>query len=351
MAFQRPTLDQLIDRIQTDFISRLALVGAILRRSMVYVLSRVLAGAVHMLYGNLQFLSQQMFPDKSDLSYLIRQASIFGLAPLAPAFAHGTLTVTGTNGTTVPAGSLLRRSDGAEYVIDSDVTISSGTASPTVTAVVAGSLGTLTVSDVYSFESPIAGVNSTATVASSDIAGTDAETTDAFRARLLFRMQNPPQGGNAADYVRWAKQVAGVTRAWCYPRELGAGTVVVRFMRDNDGGSGIPTGGEVTAVQNYIDALAPVTAVVTVAAPIANVQPFTLHISPDNSTTRAAVQAELADLILRLGQPGGTIPLAQVETSVGNALGENGNFSISVPSGDITNATGYITTLGTVTFT
>lgn len=348
MAFQRPTLAQLVDRIQSDFISRLTLIGAVLRRSMVYVLSRVLAGAAHMLHGHLQYLSKQLFPDLSDFPYLLRQASIFGLAPNAPTFAHATATCTGTNGTIIPATSVLVRADGVEYTVDIDATISTGTATIAVTASLAGAAGTLSPGVVLGFESPIAGVNSSAIVATSVSGGNDQEAVSSFRTRVLERMRNPPQGGDATDYKAWAKQVAGVTRAWCYPLELGAGTVTVRFMRDND--DGIPSVGEVAAVQAYINALAPVTAVVTVVAPIAAVQNFSLHISPGDSATQAAVAAELADLILR-GAPGGTIPLSQVETAVGNGVGEGGDFTIATPSADIVRTTGYITTLGTVTFT
>ena len=54
MSFERPTLPDLVSRIQTDFVSRLALTGAVLRRSVVTVLARVLAGAAHMLHGHLE---------------------------------------------------------------------------------------------------------------------------------------------------------------------------------------------------------------------------------------------------------------------------------------------------------
>lgn len=350
-SFTRPTLAQLVDRIQSDFISRLSLTGALLRRSMVYVLSRVLAGIAHMLYGAIDYLSRQIFPDQSDMPYLIRQGATFGLAPNAPTFARGTVTITGTNSTVIPGTTtILVRADGAEYTVDTDVTISSGTAIADVTASVAGSDGTLDIGVTLSFQSPIAGANSPATVASSTNDGTDAETADEFRVRVMSRMQNPPQGGASADYVAWAKQVPGVTRAWCYPLELGPGTTTVRFVRDDDISGPIPDPGGVTTVQDWIDPLAPVTADVTVVAPIANVQNFSLHIAPDNADTEAAVTAELQDLILRLAEPGATIPLSEVETAVGNAVGVT-DFAIATPSADITNATGHMTTMGTVAFT
>lgn len=349
MAFQRPTLPELVDRIQSDFISRLTLVGAVLRRAMVYVLSRVLAGAAHLLHGHLEYLGKQLFPDLSDRPFLIRQASAFGMTPNAPGFAKATVGLTGTNGSVVPVDTVLVRADGANYTVDADVTISGGVATAAVTAELAGADSTLTAGVVLSFQSPIAGVNATGTVASSTVDGSDVEDTEAFRSRFLDRLRSPPHGGNDADYVAWAKEVSGVTRAWCYPQELGPGTVTVRFMRDNDAGGAIPDTGEVAAVQSYIDALRPVTATLTVVAPVANPVAYTVSITPDTADTRAAVTAELDDMHLRLAQPGGTLRLSSIETAIGTAAGIT-NFVLTLPAADVTNSTGYIPTRGAVTF-
>ena len=79
-------------------------------------------------------------------------------------------------------------------------------------------------------------VNSTATVTSGGLVdGVDEESTDALGARLALRLQQPPEGGADHDYEAWALGVTGVTRVWVYRHELGLGTVVVRFVRDNDG--------------------------------------------------------------------------------------------------------------------
>ena len=63
--------------------------------------------------------------------------------------------------------------------------------------------------------------------------GTDEETDEELRARVLRRIRQPPMGGDAYDYVAWALAVPGVTRAWCSPLEMGIGTVTVRFMMDD----------------------------------------------------------------------------------------------------------------------
>jgi uncharacterized phage protein gp47/JayE len=175
--------------------------------------------------------------------------------------------------------------------------------------------------------------------------GYDAETDNALRARFLNRIQNPPQGGAKSDYVTWALQVAGVTRAWCYPQELGSGTVTVRFVRDGDVGI-FPNSGAVTTVQDYINALRPVTATLTVVSPIAAPLNFALSVTPNTTAVQNAVIAELNSLLTREAVPGGTIPLAHIRTAIGVAAGET-NYVLTSPAADVVNATGYMTSLGT----
>lgn len=349
MAFERPTLGELVDRIQEDFVSRLSLVGAVLRRSVVYALSRVLAGAAHMLHGHLEYLSRQLFPATSDREYLLRQAGAYGLAPTAATYATGTATATGTNGTVIPAGTVLLRSDGAEYTVDADVTISGGTATLALTAELAGADGTLTAGVVLTFESPVSGANSTAAVASSTVDGTDEETTEDFRARFEERLQEPPQGGAEADYSIWSKEVAGVTRVWVDGGGLGPGTVVVRFVRDNDVGSIIPSAGEVAVVQAYLDERRPVTAAVTVVAPIETPLDLTLAVVPDTTAVREAVEAELEDLLLREAEPGATLLLSAIRTAIGTAAGLE-DYTLTSPAADVTHTTGQLPVLGTITW-
>ena len=349
MAFSRPTLTELVDRVQQDLVSRLALVAPILRRSMVYILARVVAGAAHMLHGHLEFLSRQVFPDFSEGEFLARHAALFGLARKAAQFASGPVTLTGSNGSTVGLGVILIRSDGAKFETVDEATISGGTATITVMAQLAGSAGSTDAGVALTFESPIAGVSSSATVATGGLAnGSEEETDAALRARLLERMRTPPHGGAAADYVAWALEVQGVTRAWVYPLEGGPGTVTVRFVRDDDA-TIIPDAGEVTAVQAHIDQVAPVTAAVTVAAPAAVPINYTISVTPDTPSVRAAVEAELVDLLRRDAKPGGAIMRSQIDVAIGVAEGVK-DFTVTVPAGDVTHTSGQIATHGVITW-
>lgn len=349
MAFTRPTLTALVDRIQQDFVSRLDLVAPILRRAMAYVLSRVVAGAAHLLHGHLEFLSRQTFPDLSEGAFLVRQAAMFGLSRKEATFATGDVDVTGTDGSAIPLGSILLRSDGAQYETATEATIAAGVATVTVFAVLAGAAGAAAATTPLTFESPIAGITSEAVVAAGGLVdGADEETDASLRARLLERMQSPPHGGAAADYLAWAKELPGVTRSWVYPLELGAGTVVVRFVRDDDA-SIIPDAGEVAVVQAYIDERAPATATVTVSAPVAVDLDYTISVTPDTAATRASVESELVDLLRRTAKPGGAILLSQIRVAIGVAEGVT-DFTVTSPAGDVLHATGELAVHGAVSW-
>ncbi len=347
MAFSRPTLLELVTRIKSDFVSRLELQGAVLRRSMVEIVSRVEAGAAHMLHGHLEYLSKQLFGDQSDDPYLVRQAGLFGVSKNAPSYAQVSVTLTGTNGSIIPATStVLTRSDGVQYTVDAEVTIASGTAVADVTAVLAGANGSLTAGVQLSFQSPISGVDSTATVLAVLQDGADLEGTESLRSRFLARLADPPEGGTVADYIGWALSVAGVTRAWVTPLELGPGTVVVRFARDNDP-SPIPDSGEVATVQAYLDTVAPAHAAVTAFAPVDYGIDFELSITPNTSVTRAAVIAELNDVIIRTGRPGGTQLRSAFTTAIGNTTGIT-DYNLVEPAGDTSLSTNQLPSFGSI---
>lgn len=350
MPFQRPELATLISRAQADIESRLPGADARLRRTLLGVLARIHAGSVHALYGYLDWLAKQLMVDTAEVEHLERWASIWGVARKAAAQASGDVTFTGTDGVTIPAATVLARADGVEYATDADVTIAGGTATAAVTAAEGGADGNADAASSLSLVSPIAGVNSAATVAAGGLTGgTDTEADEDLRTRVLRRIQQPPHGGADFDYVAWALEVAGVTRAWVYPAELGLGTVTVRFMMDDTYADGIPQAADVTAVQDYIDALRPVTAALTVVAPVAVALDLTIALEPNTATVQAAVQAELEDLLQREAEPGATILLSHLREAISIAAGETDHDLVS-PAADVTHSTGEIPVLGTITW-
>ena len=233
MPFTRPTLPELIDRVEGDIKGPLGIV-TVLRRSFIGVISRALAGLAHLLFGFLKFIEKNAFPDTAETEFLDRWAGIWGVNRLVATFAQFQLDVTGTTGTTIPAGTVYQRDDGAEYTVDSEVTLAGGAGTLDLTAVVAGQVGNLEVSDALSIQSPIAGLNSEGTVSAITTDAEDAENDDSLRERLIDRIQNPPSGGAANDYIQWARAGPGVTRAWVLPQNLGPGAVGVSFFEESE---------------------------------------------------------------------------------------------------------------------
>lgn len=345
--YDRPTLSQLMDRVRGDVLTRMA-ADDLLRRSDAEIQARVQALAMHAMYGFVAWVRDQMFTDTCDDDELPRKASFWKVPRKAEQRASGEVAVNAAAGALIPAGSAWRALDGWEYVARDDVLADiGGQVTVTVDAAVAGAGGNRTAGQQLLLMQPIDGVQTVATVVALG-GGADLEAAADWRARILFAQRNPPAGGNKADYERWALEVPGVTRAWAYPLEMGLGTIVVRFVRDNDT-SLIPDANAVAAVQAHIETKKPDPAVLAVVAPIAVPVDYTIRAEPNTAVVRAAITAELDDLHRREAVPGGKLLLSHIRESVSRAEGET-DSTVSVPATDLQAATGEIFTRGTITW-
>ncbi len=359
MTFSRPTLETLIDRIQSDFNTRVPGGDSRLRRNFIYVLSRGCAGLVHGLYGFLAWIAKQIFPDQAEEESLARWCAIYKIPRQAATNATRTVGLVGTIGFIVQSGTTLRTANEIEFVTTEGVTIGGGgTASVPVEAVVAGTDANVIVGTKVYFVEPIDGIQSEAVVETELVDGVDLEDVESWRERLLARYRQPPMGGAEYDYIAWARSIAGVTRAWVYPGEMGVNHVTVRFMTDNLTDDGIPEAGKVTEVFNYISLpnVKPVTAILHVEAPEAAPLDFDITLKKADGThetdpdIRAEVEAELRDLIYRDAEPGGPIKLSRINEAISIAAGEY-DHELNDPTADVTNATGDISTMGDIVWT
>lgn len=347
MPFDRPTLPQIVDRIGADQESRLPGTDARLRRQALGVFARVLAGVAHGLHGHLAWLADQILPDTASAEILARHAAVWGVLRKAAAAATGQVIFAGQDGAVVPAGALLQRADGAEYATTGEAAISGAGAVVAVAAQQAGAAGNYAAGGLLSLVTPIPGVAGTATVATGGLGGgADTEGDDSLRQRLLARIQSPPHGGSAADYARWALEVPGVTRAWVYPGWLGIGTVGVAIVND-DTEEVVADQATVEACQEHIDAERPVTADVLVFAPVAVPLDLEVTVTPDTPSVRAAVEAELRDLLRREAVPGGTIYLSRINEAISLAAGEQDHVLIS-PVANVEHGPGEIAVFGEI---
>lgn len=177
----------------------------------------------------------------------------------------------------------------------------------------------------------------------------DIEDDESLRSRLLYRISNPPKAGTKTDYVAWAQEVSGVTRAWCYPLELGPSHVTVRFMTDGATDDGIPSEVMVQRVQEHIETLMPVTTILTVVAPEAKPLDMTLDIRLTILETRTKIASAVRQIIQIEAEPATEVLLTSLNRAVAS-VEEVTSFRILSPTDDVKAATGEILVPGTISY-
>jgi uncharacterized phage protein gp47/JayE len=348
MALQLPDFDALRERYLQEVRNQqpLAAVGA---DSDHFVRASGVAAAIESLHHHVWWLARQLFPDTSDADILDRQASLYGLARKPASVASGSVTITGTAGTAVSAGIVLQAASGQQYEVTQDAAVGGGgTVDVAAWALAAGTAGNLAPAAALSITPPIAGL-SAAVVVTMD-GGEEAETDEALRARVLEIMRNAPAGGNAADYRRWALEVAGVARAFVYAGRRGLGTVDVAIMAP----SGLPSAGLISTVDDYVQARRPVTADVLVLQPELVTVDVTATVILSGATladAQAAAAVAIQAYVDTLA-PGDTLYRSRLIAAIQDVPGVV-TVSLTTPAADVTTSISppdlELASLGTVT--
>lgn len=246
-----------------------------------WIRGHVTAGVAAGVRADIERDALDAFPQSARREALLRaKFAYFNNSAFDPAtVASGPAQVTGTNGTLLPAGTQATHlPSGNTYATTADVTISSGTATPTWQSITAGQSQNLAIGAILTISSPPAGINSTATVLTPGIAdGTNEEDESRLATRLLNRMQSSARGGNDADHIAWAFEVTGVTGAAVvrYPNGFGSVAVIITSGTTDidtalDNGDPItftPSSDLITAVQDHIESVDPATEGVFVYGP------------------------------------------------------------------------------------
>ena len=317
MPFALKTLDGWRQQSRDYVVAKLPPRAVLLPNSPLRVASDNQSGLAfdNMLY--LEWLSKQLLADTAEKEWLDRHAAIWlpNNGRKSASFSVGSATITGINGSILPSGAIFsaNAADGTPLRFQTTVacTVGVGATSVSVVALTEGAAGNLTAGSSLSLTAgpPGGGVNATAIVVSLT-GGNDAEIDDQLRVRVLQRIQKPPMGGDADDYVAWALQVPGVTRAWCSPLEMGVGTVTVRFMMDvlrattNPSTDGFPLSGDLATVLAYLNTKRPVAVRdFFVPAPVPEAINYTVHLIPDTTALRSASEASVAAMLMIAGAP------------------------------------------------
>jgi uncharacterized phage protein gp47/JayE len=369
MPFARPTLtalrNQAIEDITTSGVPGL---NGLLRNAVLPVLAWVMAGFTYSLYGFLDWIALQGVPFTATDEYLYAWGALIGVFPKDSTPAIGQAQFTGTPGKVVHTGSTLSRQDGTPYTATADAAVDgSGNVLVPIIAAVNGAATDCPAGTAISLDTPPAGVNAGGFTVGPTQGGTDQETQDEFRTRMLARYAAPPQGGAESDYIGWATSVPGCTRAWILPGGYGAGSVVVYPMFDdaNAATGGFPIGtdgaaseeprapaatGDQLAVAEFIWPVQPVTALVYVAAPVA--APIAIDIiglEPNTADMQTAIVASIDDMFLARASVGGVTYPSDIYAAILATPGVV-RFAVDNPTIPVAAPPGGLPVAGTVTF-
>ncbi|VVD76147.1 phage baseplate protein [Pandoraea eparura] len=349
MPFDIPTLPKLVKRVRGD-LAPASNTGA-LRRGDGEVISRAHSGAVSGLYGHQAYIADQILPDSCDEETLLRLAAMRlpnnGRRPAGS--AQGPLICSGRDTARIEAGELWQTRDGRRYTVKIAGAISGSAATVTLAAVDAGVLRNLDEGTALTSVSPIEGLSDTAYVGVGGIGGgSDIESIDSLRARVVRTYRVVPRGGKPDDYVTWALEVPGISRAWCVRNALGPGTVGVYIMRDGDADP-FPSEEQSEVVGAYIETQRPTCPEVYVMAPKNRPVPLTIDLTPDTPENRVAVQQALDEVLRAEADLGMTLIRSHLTAAISGAQGED-DHKLLVPAGNVECAANELPTLGVITW-
>jgi uncharacterized phage protein gp47/JayE len=342
-------------RTKADLQGALESSAALWKLSFERAVANAMAGLSHLMHGHLDNIAKQIDPTKADEDILVSvHATPYGVNRKQAVPAQLRLSATGANGTPVATNRVFTRADGQRYTVDAPgATVSGGSVTFTVTAQVPGQLGNSPNSTPLQQGSPIAGLNDDATVVATLVDGADLESPEDLLPRVLDRRRSPPKGGAPGDYRGWMLEVAGVTRAWEYPRLEGAGTVTLYGVNDNSGVDPITLSpSKLTEAATYLDqpGRQPTQATAFVRTPTLQPIPMTIRISPDTPENRAAALLELDEVYRRNSHPGGmTVLWSELNEALSISPGEVDHTLIN-PPGDVSVNFGQIAVRGAVTW-
>ena len=182
-------------------------------------------------YINMDDILSLGFIEDTFDDYLDLRVNEFGVYRKMGVKATGEVIVQGSDGTTIPNGTILKSGD-LYFVALNDVEL------PSENILYVESL-----EEGYKYnllegtEFELVEVNNNITRLYNEVAfehGVDPETDSELRARFIKVVNNPSTSGNKAHYEEWSLEVNGVGRAVVYPLHDGPGSVKVMLIGNDN---------------------------------------------------------------------------------------------------------------------
>ena len=263
---QIPTISELYTDIRSDLATRLNINIPIFGKVVLNAIAMVQAGKLKLFWLAIARVEKNIFIDTADPESAGGSLERFGRVFLARerrAAVQGqyTVSVTGTVGAVIPAGSLFKSDDtatspGILFQLDVQKTLALASDTMTLRALTAGPDARLQVSDTLTSTSPLINVNDQVTVTVETVVPTAEETVENYRDEAIRSVQLEPQGGSPGDYRLWADDVAAVRFVYPFATSGQCGQVdlyVEANQADSTDGKGTPTATTLTDVESVVD--------------------------------------------------------------------------------------------------
>ena len=276
------------------------------RHNLISVMANVDAGIFHSLYGDLVFLSKQLFPDTAEGEYL-REHWSSRVPPLYAVAAMGEVEVSGIPGKAIPAGTVFKSSSGKRYFTNKQYKISdNGKVIVIVYAEEAGSDSNLAAGSQLKIVSAVpADIDSNAVVVGGILGGTDAESDEEYLMRVLAFLRNPIRYGKPGDYAAWAlDSSAEVSAAWEFKNFGVFGALLIQVINGNQI-SGVYQVGNLQIIRDYISGVTPPIIFDVRTPSILSINPeITLLRQEDTPSNRETAAARLREYLQKNAKPG-----------------------------------------------
>lgn len=335
-----------------------------MRKAVLRVLAWGMAGLAYSVYGYADWIARMGVPFTAEDEFLHAWAALIGIYPKEATGSAGYARFTGTPDRILPNATALRRQDGTTYTVTEQGTVDeAGVVVVPIRATVKGAFTNAADGALINITTQVLGVNAPGITVGALVGGADQETNPALRNRMLARYRAPAQGGAGTDYIGWALEVPGCTRAWVVGWGGGPGSVVVYPMFDDaeaeyggfpqgDDGTatdevrGTPATGDQLLVADHIWPLQPVTSIVYVVAALPFPVDVTLvALTPNTEDVRPEIIETLKDMFLAVGEIAGVIFPSQLYEAILATPGI-GAFTMTEPKEAVQAPSGHLPILG-----
>ena len=341
------TVEELYAEMQADFTARTGMEvaqGADLSARLYAV-----AAQIYALYAQAEWVSKQCFPQTAAGEYLDYHAELRALERKQAEYARGVVRFygdgAGEEDRTIPAGTVCMTQGYVRFSTLEDGVLVAGETyvDIPVQAEQAGSASNVAPGSVRLMATTPVGVtgcsNPTAMAG-----GSDRESDEQLRERILSSFARLPNGANCAYYEEAAKSFEQVVAAVALPKKRGVGTVDVVVATQ----SGVPEKALLDDIRRQIEKIREIAVDVAVVAP----ERVMVDVSVQIAAQDFEVVAPLVEQAVRGHFDGGLLGEHVLRAQLGNLIYSVAgveNYTLQQPAGDVAVEADQLPVLGRLT--